>query len=328
MAWSPASDVGERDALIPAAKNVLRKFSYGKGLGDTDAYTAEFGVALRQWQVNVNYQILFKGRPGPGVNTDGVFDWAVKKQFGILPEDQAPEAKPWVITVAGHMGAWDTGPAYLTAMALGHAVRVQGVGYNNTALPFDNQSGYAELNRIVMEWLPRDVPWAIASHSQGCIVTSDYLERVVLPGKARGEAPYVNFRGGVHFANPRRPYGVSAPWVADPPDIDTEGLDPVCLTAEIPGMAEVARHGDLYAEKRRDEAGEHKSAVYLAAARGRFTGKDSLAEQIGEIVTDIGPEMFAVFQAITGGIQFLFDMSSHDVFDLGPCVNHLKSVLL
>lgn len=327
MAWAPPQNVGDRDPLIPAAKRELRKFHYGQGLGDSDEYTADFGVALRQWQNNIHYQVAFKGRPGPDVNQLGVFDWAVKKQMGLLPSTEP--ILPWIITVAGHLGPMDTGPAYLSARALElqGLCRVQMVGYDNSSLPFNNASGFNELNRIVREVLPPNVPWLVTSHSQGGIITSDYLEQVVIPGKVRGEKPFANFRGGVHWANPRRPMGVCAPWVTDPPPPDTEGLDPDCLDSKIDGMEEVARNGDLYVVKRRDHAGEDKAAVYLAAARGRFTGKDSLAEQIGELVLNFGPEVWALFQAITNGIQFLIDMDPHNIFDLAPGIEHMRSLL-
>lgn len=327
MAWAPPQKIGDRDSLIPAAKHHLARFSYGKSLGDSDEYTPEFGVALRQWQTNIHYQVVFNGRPAPDVNLLGVFDWAVKKQMGLLPT--TGPVLPWIITVAGHLGAMDSGPAYLSARALEvqGLCRVQMVGYDNVSLPFNNGSGFNELDRIVREVLPPGVLWLVASHSQGGIITSDYLERVVVPGKARGEQPFVNFRGGIHYANPRRPMSVVAPWVTDPPPADTEGLDPDCLDEAVDGVAEVARNGDLYVVKRRDNAGEHKAAVYLAAARGRFTGKDSLVEQVGELVTNFGPEVWAVFQAITGGIQFAINMDPHNVFDLRPGIEHLRTRL-
>lgn len=329
MAWRPAQQVGDTGTDIGKAKVVLRKFSYGKALTDTtDTYTAEFGVALRQWQANIHYQVVFKGRPGPDVNLVGVFDWAVKKQMGLLDEP-AGAVKPWIITVAGHLGAWDTGPAYLAArvLELEGLAQVQPVGYDNVALPFNNRSGANELHRIITEVVPAGAPTLITSHSQGGIITSDYLEQTLLPGKARGETPYTNFLGGVHWANPRRPMGVCASWVPDPPAADTEGLDPNCLKAKIAGVEEVARHKDLYAEKKRGQAAEYKEAVYLAAARGQFFGKGSLAEQIGELVTEFGHSVFDVFSAIADGVGFAVNMDPHNIFDLRPGIDHMRTLI-
>ena len=323
--WQPAQQIGDRDPLIPAAKRELRKFSYGKNLGDTDTYTPEFGVALRQWQANIHYQVAFRGRPRPDVNLTGVFDWATKTQMRLL----YPPVKPWIITVAGHLGGWNTGPAYLAAreLELAKLVQVQPVGYDNVALPFRNQSGTDELHRIITQVVPTDAPFLITAHSQGCIVTSDYLEQVLLPGRARGEKPFTNFRGGVHWANPRRPRGVCAPWVADPPPPGSEGLDPDCLPGPIPGVAEVARAGDLYADKTPSQAAEYKEAVYLAAARGRWTGEASLAEQIGELFAEFGHSVVDVFTAIADGVRFVTNMDPHNVFDLGPGIDHMRRLL-
>ncbi|OBB20624.1 hypothetical protein [Mycolicibacterium elephantis] len=327
MAWQPPQDVGDRHPKIPDAKRYLGKFSYGRGLGETDEYTVEFGVALRQWQVNIHYQVVFKGRPGPDVNMVGVFDWAVQRQMGI---DKPPEPvdKPWIITIAGHLGAMDTGPAYWTALPLEQQgkVQIQMVGYDNWSIPFNNRSGFNELDRIVHHVKPAGVPWAVTAHSQGSLILSDYLEQWVLPNQHL--PAYANFRGGVQYGNPRRPMGVVAPWVTDPPDHDSEGLDPDCLDGPLPGVAEVSRKGDLYADKKRTNAGEMKAAVYLAVARARFFGKDTLTEQMGELLFNFGPEVWAVFRAIVDGISFAVNMDPHNVFDLRPGTEHLERILL
>lgn len=326
MAWAPPQTVGDRDTLIPAAKKHLSRFSYGRNLGDSDVYTLEFGVALRQWQVNIHYQVVFKGRPEPDVNQLGVFDWACKKQMGLLEIAGAPRL-PWIITVGGHLGTWDTGPAYWSALPLhqqGKAV-VQGVGYDAASIPFNNKSGLAELNRIVHHVKPPGVPWCIASHSQGAIITSGYLEHNVIDHQ--GVPAYSNFRGGVQFGNPRRPMGVVAPWITDPPDDDAEGLAGNCLVAALPGVQEASRKGDLYADKKRNAAGEHKTSIYRLVAEGKLFGKDSLTEQLAELATNFPGEIWPLFQAITGGIQFLISMDSHNIFELSPATRYLDTIL-
>lgn len=84
MAWQPPQKPGDTDPLISDAKAFLARYSYGKGLGTTDEYTPEFGVALRQFGANVHDQVV-KGRIAPpDVNDDGVFDWAIKTQMKLL----------------------------------------------------------------------------------------------------------------------------------------------------------------------------------------------------------------------------------------------------
>ena len=113
----------------------------------------------------------------------------------------------------------------------------------------------------------------------------------------------------------------------DPPAPDTEGLYPHCLTAAIPGMAEVALRGDLYAEKRPGQAAEYKEAIYLAAARGQWIGMNSLAEQIGELFTEFGHSVIDVFAAIVDGVRFAVNMDPHTLFDLEPGIDHMRRLL-
>lgn len=331
MAWQPPSMPGDTDPSVREAKKKLRGYSYGKGLDDTPVYTVEFGVALIQFQTNRNRQILRGQVSGmPGMNVTGTLDWATKKNLKILPADLAPPPKslPVVFTVNGHMGGLFDGPAYFTARVLEEQgrVRVQPVGYDNTRKPFNNASGVAELDRLVNGLAP-GTPSAVLAHSQGSIVFCDWWEKHCKPNLHR--APYNGFRGGINFGNPRRPMSTVAPWVADPPPLGSEGLDVDCLDEPIPNVAEVSRDGDLYANKTPGEAAEYKEAVYLAVARGRFTGHNSLVEQMGEIATAFGNplEVFAVFQAIVSGVQGLINLREHGEFDLRPCIDHTARIL-
>ncbi len=333
MSYTAPQNVGDTHPLIPAAKKYLSdRFGYAAALkGDTSpVYTGEFGVVLRQWEVAIHYQVVFKGRPGPDVLCQGIFDWRVQRQMGLIDPPREQRGLPWIVTVAGHLGGWDTGPAYLTARWLEEQglARVQAVGYDNWSIPFRSETGYSELDRVVRDIVPDDAPGlAILAHSQGAIIAADYLEKVVLPGKARGEKPFAAFRGGILFGNPRRPMGVVAPWITDPPPADSEGLDPDCLDGPIQGVAEVSRRGDLYADKRRTEASEYGQAVYLAVAKGQLFGKDSLAEQMGELAVNFGPEVWAMFSEIVSGVKFAVNMDPHNVFDLGPCITHVREIL-
>jgi hypothetical protein len=321
MAWAPPSKPGDRDPSITAAKRKLRSYSYGKWLDDTLEYTVEFGVALIQFQTNRNLQILKGQVTMPGMNTLGILDWATKKNLGILPEQLQPAPRPVVFTVNGHLGGLFDGPAYLTARVLEEQgkVRVQPVGYDNVRMPFNNTSGVNELNRLVNA-LPSGTPFAVCAHSQGSIVFCDWWEQ-------NKDRP--GFKGGINFGNPRRPMNVVAPWVADPPPKGSEGLDPDCLDAPIPNVAEVSRDGDLYANKTPSQAAEYKEAVYLAVARGQLMGHNSLMEQMGEIATAFANpvEVFALFQAIVSGVVGLIQLREHGEFDLRPCVDYTARIL-
>lgn len=335
MAWKPPSEIGDRDPSIVDAKRKLRAYSYGQGLGETDEYTVAFGTALLLFKNKRNEQIVrgqVVGMPGMALTT--ALDWAAKKNLQIPPYDKpaAAKAKPVIFTVQGHMGGLFDGPAYFTARVLEEQgkIRVQPVWYENTRKPFNNASGVRELDRLVNDptVLPIGTPFAVLAHSQGSIVFCDWWEQHCQPNRNRW--PYSHFKGGINFGNPRRPRGVVASWIADKPKPGSEGLDPDCLDEPIPGVEEVSRDGDLYTNKMPDTgAAEWTQAVYLAVARGRFFGNDTLAEEIGELATRFGNpiEIFALFQAIVSGVSGLIQLREHGEFDLRPCIDHTARIL-
>ncbi len=332
MAWSPPSKPGDQDPSIVDAKKALGKYSYGRNLGTTDEYTVEFGVALRQFQVNRNGQIL-RGevRGMPGMNIDGVLDWATKKNLLILP---VPPQRPVIFTVAGHLGDMFTGPAYLTARWLEehNLVRVQPIGYDNVAIPFNNRSAFDALWDALHDpkVLPVGTRYALGAHSQGGIIASWMLEDFIRPGKARNEWPWSGWQGSVHWGNPWRERNVVASFVASKPTAGSEGLSTRRIVNTPANVQEVAQHGDLYAETMPDtKATEMKRAVYQAVADGKFLiGKDTLGEQMAEIALSFGLEIWDVFVAIVDAIGFAAsNQVPHNVFDLGPSVDHFRKIL-
>jgi hypothetical protein len=334
MAWAPPSKPGDTHPSVAEAKKKLRVYSYGKTLGDSDVYSVEFGVALTQFKVNRNDQIMrgsVRDMPGMPLNTE--LDWATKKNLRILPEQNIPPAvsRKVVVTINGHMGGLFDGPAYFTARVLEEQgrVRVQPVGYNNTKKPFDNASGVREMDRIVNDpiILPQGTDWAILSHSQGSVVECDFYEQRIEPNRDRW--PYSHYKGGVRFGNPRRPMNTVAPWILDPPPQGTEGLDPNCLKQATPGVMECSRDGDLYANKKPGLAADYKEAVYMAVCRGKFMGANTLAAELGELATRFSNpmEIFALFQAIISGVSGLITLREHGEFDLRPCIDHTARIL-
>lgn len=333
--WAPPSEIGDVDSSIAEAKIKMRRmYGYARDLDATPIYTVEFGVALMQYKVNRNEQILRGIVVGkPGMSIDSKLDWAVKKNLEISPYDKkvAPVV-PVAITVQGHLGGMFDGPAYFTARALEHPVRridVQPVFYDNSRKPFNNADGVIKLDAIVNNpnEIPPGTPWAVLAHSQGSVVFCDWWEKIAQPNLHRW--PYSHFRGGVNFGNPRRPMNVVVPWIADPPPRGSEGLDPNCLKQPIPGVIEVSRDGDLYANKTPGLSADYKEAVYMAVCRGKFFGADTLGAELMELATRFGNpvEIFALFRAIVSGVSGLITLREHAEFDLRPCVNHLATIL-
>lgn len=95
MAYQAPRNVGDTHPLIPAAKRKLAGNSYGKAIGDdrSDVYTEAFGAALIQYGKNVHDLVLAGRRPGPDVNVEGIFDWAIQRQME-LTAPPAPPAPP------------------------------------------------------------------------------------------------------------------------------------------------------------------------------------------------------------------------------------------
>jgi len=323
MAWQPPHQPGDRHPKIPGAKRFLGRYSYGKGLGGTDEYTIAFGVALRTWAPLFNAEID-KGRPGPKVPTDGTFDWAVQRQMGL----DKPPLVPLVLTCMGHLGNMTAGPDYHTArpLELAGKVQIQMVGgFNNNSLPFKLADQRREIDRLLHEPQLRltERPWAASTHSRGALAFCQAWE-----DRNPNDPVWRNFRGGVNFGNPKRPLDTVAEWIPDPPAQGTEGLAPDCLTAPIPGMAEASRRNDLYADKKvGDKASELKVAIYQLVAYGKLFGQDSITEELLVLATQFGKVVWSLFAALSDGIQFVFNMDPHNVFDLRPATDHLAHVL-
>lgn len=328
MAYTAPHQPGDRHPKIAGAKRFLARYSYGRRLGDTDEYTIEFGIALRTWAPRFNAEID-RGRAGPHVPTDGSFNWAVQRQMG-LDDAGAPEhLKPLVLTGMGHMGNMVLGPDYLAARPLEERgqVQIQMVGgFDNSAIPFRLVPQKNEIHRLLHEPQLRVLErpgWAVSMHSRAAMAWCHYwMER------DPDDPIWRTFRGGLHFGNPNRPAGTVAQWIADKPDPDTEGLSPYCLPEPIPGVAEVSRKNDLYADKKIGvKASELKVAIIKLVAYGELFGKDSITEELLGLALKFGQVVWSLFAALSDGIQFLFDMDPHNVFDLRPAERHLAAIL-
>lgn len=96
MTGTPAQKLGDRDATIPAAKEIFDNYRYGQSLKTektehgnyTDVYTAEFASAIKGYGSAVNEQVHKGQRKPPYISSaalQGVYDWTVKNQLGLLP---------------------------------------------------------------------------------------------------------------------------------------------------------------------------------------------------------------------------------------------------
>jgi hypothetical protein len=118
MSVIPARQVGDTDPTITQAKGYLRRFSYGRELDTGPAYTELFGTVLRRFATARNDEIERGVKQGPAVNTDGVYDAAMKVQLGIVQRDVSPppaalaHRKIYFYSAPGSGADFNVGPSW------------------------------------------------------------------------------------------------------------------------------------------------------------------------------------------------------------------------
>lgn len=210
--WAPPSKVGDRDPAIAVAKDKLRKFSYGKGVGTGQAYTEEFGLGLRQFQNNVHSLVATRRRNGPDIAPAdfGALNWATKVQLGVITvAPPAPTAPPRLFTsFTGTWGAWNNGFGFDVGERIDrNRYQHQGLGYNTNAFLMGNDPGHsyidmlndaeAEYNRLFRD---DRRPKVLSGYSGGANAVVQVLNH--WPADRRGE-----ILGVIQFGDPSRPPG-------------------------------------------------------------------------------------------------------------------------
>ena len=169
--------------------------------------------------------------------------------------------------------------------------------YPATAVPMNRSAddGEREINRFIDT--PSIVPGPVAfvDYSQGSICAGRVRNRI-----RRGDAPkHITLLGGVTIGNPMRPKDDYAGTV-NPGGM---GIDPV-LETTTPGLIHLAAPGDLYTTNPGGDTGEMERAIFNAVF-SRFTGRDSILEQIAELIERPFWEGIAMGRAILRGGMFL-----------------------
>lgn len=175
--------------------------------------------------------------------------------------------------------------------------------YPATSVPMNKSAdkGEAEIMRFLGD--PNIVPAdaAFVDYSQGSIC-GGRARNAIRAGKVvrpAGAAP-VRLLGGVTFGNPmRRPLDY-----AGNVDPGGHGIDPVLESASEPGLIHMAAPGDLYTTNPDGNSGEVERAAFNLVF-SKFTGRDSVLEQIGEFITNPFGEGYAAGKAALRGGMFL-----------------------
>lgn len=258
--------LGDVDPKVAQIQEFLaRKFrSYAGGLIATGTYDQATADVVAESQRRLN------------MNPSGVFNYETQVRTGFIK--LAPKPRVPFFTVEGHMSDMWRGPVADTATILEREEKVTHLptGYNNGALPFDNQSGVDELDFRVNTFAPPGTKFVVGGFSQGMIVVSDWLiDRVI------GTPRENDLLGVLAYGNPCRAKGSVAPWSrgqAGP--AENTGLDPLKridlrgLTPKFPIM-DVYRKGDIFADNEPLTASV-KAALAQQANTGLLGGLTSL----------------------------------------------------
>jgi hypothetical protein len=337
--WHAASTVGDTDPLISDAKRVLRIYSYGKaeGLGTTDVddtYTAGFGRALVTYKAAVRTLVQKGLRKAPATDLDTEFDWATKKQMGLLappPPIVVPgnKMKPLGVSVEGHMSEWNFGPTIFLFQQLEQEglIQAQGTTYSNKTLPFQSDTGVDSLVGFFLDpvLMPPGRKWLISGFSEGDIVVSRFMIRHVLNPAGMFHHRLVDMICMLEMGAPYRPldYLGDAVLEPDPPQAGTAGISPERLpTNQIEGrLAYLVRHDDMYTEVPMDKPGELQRSVYSLVA-----ASDPKALLFEFLAVGLNPtaELMNIVQAIMRGTMFVFNMDPHGGYDLGPATDWVR----
>lgn len=291
---------------------------YARTVGDLPTDTDVFGPRAQAWQKEYERRI---GRPQDGVVSDDDL-----RALGI----PVPELKPLYISVEGHMSDMFIGPAVGVGQQLESEglVQLQPTGYDNTTIPFDNESGVQEVVRFFRDpvLMPKGRKFCISGFSQGQIVTGEFYLRYLFPEGAEFHDRMDDWICSLEMGAPYREKDQHAPWIPDPPKAGTQGISGTRLYGGNwnDRLQYVVRTGDLYTENTDDHVGQIKTTVYDLV---QGDPKGILLELVKAGITPT-PEVLSIIQAVMSGGLFLFNMGPHGTYDLGPAIDWARGKIL
>lgn len=277
------------------------------------------GLMVSAWTAVMltRYRSYAIGRNGAPIKVDGYFGYdeeAVQVEYqrrtGQPPTGKVSDGDlhylgllPTLITTHGSGQPDPFGIGYPADIArrLLHLYRWQPTGnYPATSVPMNASAdaGEREIHRFIDTPAIVPGPVAFVDYSQGSICGGRVRNRI--RAKADNHARRVTLLGGVTFGNPMRPPGAYAGNV----DPGGSGLDPTHETASEPGMLHCAAPGDIYTDWTDDASKEMARAIFNAVF-SRFTGRDSILEQLGEMLPFDFWEVFNAGRAILRGGMFV-----------------------
>jgi hypothetical protein len=260
---------------------------------------------------------------------------AFKYACGYLSKEKL---LPLYFSVEGHLSDMNIGPVAYVGDVLRHEGRALHfpTGYDRWALPFNNQSGVAELARRVGATVqdngvkfPAGTPWGSGGFSQGEMVWVEFYRQYLLPGKPL-HWRLKDLRFHISCGSPYRQKGLVASWITDPPAADRQGIMAAeDLMTDTPWWwLEIARRRDLYTDNESTgDVGLYKTAVAQIITRNKWSGGP--AAMLARIIDLLSPtdDLIPVTMAIISAMGFMINMGPHGQYDMEPAVQFARERL-
>ncbi|QDF18409.1 lysin B [Mycobacterium Phage Rachaly] len=290
------------------------------------------GLMVRAWTAVMltRFRSYALGVDGQPLRNDGYFgldEEKVQKEYqirtGQRPTGEVSDddlwrlgLKPTLFSIHGTGQADPFGIGYPADIArrVLDLYRWQPVGnYPATAVPMNHSVDAAvrEMERL-LPLCPG--PIAQVDYSQGSIPAGRIRNRM---RSGDLQHRYKDLIAGASFGNPMRPKGAYAGNV----DPGGHGIDPTLETAAEPFIIHLAQKGDLYTTCPDGNVGEMERAIFNMVF-SKFTGKDSILEQIWEIIKNPFAEVPAAAKAILNGGMFIAQnppTKPHVTYHLAEC---------
>lgn len=266
--------------------HMRRKFSYAKGLADTDLYDQEMVAAVTEMQSR--YRAA--NQLAVGKYTPGIINFATKVAMGFVPAPPKRDMRPVLFSVCGTGVPWWVGPDADTARAVESQYRWQPTGYPAQAIPMGPSisAGKAELEKQFDIHRQQVIACgaALLGYSQGAIVVSELFMEQIRPENGRLHWAYPHIKKACMWGNPCRQKGRVYPDAGGPPSPpDHQGVTPNLMTDTPSWWREYAHKNDLYTDvPSNDESGENRTAIWQLIRDGDIMrGPDSLLRQVLEL---------------------------------------------